>query len=57
MPSINDNHTRSVRREEAEARQAQYNALTLDQKIERAQSRYGKSSRELARLNEQKLAS
>lgn len=57
MTKINDTHTLTVRREAAEARQKQYDALTLDQKIERVEARRGNSSRELSRLLNQKLAS
>lgn len=44
-------HThRRLRREEALARQAKYDALTTEQKIARAKSRPGNSKRELAQL-------
>lgn len=41
---------KDVRRAEAKARQEEYDALTLDQKITRAQARRGQSKRELNRL-------
>lgn len=41
------------KREEAAIRQAEYSALTIEQKIARASSRRGESRRELARLNAQ----
>ena len=44
---------RSIRRAEAEQRQADYDKLSLDQKIERATKRGG-SKRELERLQAQK---
>lgn len=50
MPKINDNHTRKVRREAAEARQAKYDALSTAEKIKLIQSRRGNSARELGRL-------
>jgi hypothetical protein len=47
----------SVRkREEAKIRQAEYRALTLEQKIARAQSRRGESKRELTKLIAQRDA-
>ena len=39
-----------ARRERAEARQEAYDALTVEQKIERAESRPGRSVRELGKL-------
>ncbi len=52
MPKTNDKKNRARRREEAEARQAEYDSLTTAQKIKRAQSRRGNSARELGRLSE-----
>jgi hypothetical protein len=42
--------TRKQRQEEAAVRQAEYDALTREQKIARAMSRRGNSSKELRRL-------
>lgn len=42
--------TRKQKREEAEVRQKEYDALTTDQKIARAGSRRGSSEKELKRL-------
>jgi hypothetical protein len=44
------------KREEAKIRQAEYSALTLEQKIARAQSRRGESKRELTKLISQRDA-
>ena len=41
---------REQRREDTERRQAEYDNLTLDEKIARAESRPGESRRELSRL-------
>jgi len=41
---------REQRREDAEVRQAEYDKLTNEQKVERAKSRPGDSKRELIRL-------
>lgn len=41
---------KQVRRQEAEKRQAAYDALTTEQKIARAEAAPGESKRELARL-------
>ena len=43
--------TRKQRQEEAAVRQAEYNALSTNQKIMRALDRRGKSAKELDRLN------
>lgn len=56
MPKTNNRQVRELRKEQAEKRQNVYDALTLDQKIERAQSRTGESSRELVKLYKLKLA-
>lgn len=50
MTSINNSGVRELRRTQAETRQAQYDALTNEQKIERAKDRRGDSKRELTRL-------
>ncbi len=42
--------TRKQKQEEAAVRQAEYDALTTEQKIARAQSRRGNSAKELRRL-------
>lgn len=42
--------TRKQRQEEAAVRQAEYDALTREQKIARAMSRRGNSAKELRRL-------
>ena len=42
---------RKSRQQEAAVRQAEYDALTVEQKIARAQSRRGASKRELERLH------
>ena len=47
----NNPDRRQKRREEAAIRQAEYDALTPEQKIARAMSRRGRSKRELIRLN------
>ncbi len=44
-------HRRDQRREEAEVRQAEYDALTSEQKVARAMTSPGRSKRELIRLN------
>jgi hypothetical protein len=54
MPKINSVGVRKLRREQAEERQVKYDALTTEEKIERAKSRRGNSERELARLEAQK---
>lgn len=41
---------KAARRAEAEARQAEYDALTLDQKVERAKAAPGRAARQLDRL-------
>jgi hypothetical protein len=51
MPKINDKITRQKRREAAEARQGQYNALSTEQKLSRAKERRGLSLKEQARLS------
>lgn len=43
---------RKRRREEAEKRQAKYDNLTLEEKIQRAKLRPGNCAKELARLEE-----
>ena len=43
---------RYLKREEAEARQKKYNALTTAQKLKLAASRSGKSKRERAKLKD-----
>lgn len=53
---MNNKKIREARKEQAEKRQAQYDALTLDQKIERAKNRVGESSKELVKLYKLKLA-
>lgn len=55
MPKINNTGVRNLRREQAEKRQNVYDALSLDQKIDRAKERPGESSRELVRLYKLKL--
>jgi hypothetical protein len=45
--------TRKTKQAEAAVRQDEYDALTTEQKIARAQSRRGESKKELRRLNEQ----
>lgn len=47
---------REQRRVDAERRQAEYDALSLDEKIARAESRPGESKRELSRLRALKAA-
>ena len=47
---------RKMKREEAEARQAEYDKLSIDQKIKRAKSRPGESKKEIARLMAKKTA-
>jgi hypothetical protein len=42
--------TKAVKKKEAEERQAEYNRLTLRDKIERARSRRGKSLKEVSKL-------
>lgn len=42
--------TKATRREAAQARQKAYEALTIQERIQLAQSRPGSSKRELARL-------
>jgi len=44
---------KSNRRKEAEERQAYYDQLTTEQKIELAKSRRGNSAREIARLEKE----
>ena len=56
MPKVNNSSVRKLRREQAQERQGRYDALTLDQKIERAKERPGESSKELVRLYKLKLA-
>jgi len=41
---------RKLKREEAEARQTAHEALSLEQKVAKAQSRRGQSAKELQRL-------
>ena len=45
--------SRKTKQAEADIRQSEYDALTTEQKIARAQSRRGESKKELRRLNEQ----
>lgn len=56
MPKVNNSSVRKLRREQAQERQGRYDALTLDQKIERAKERPGESAKELVRLYKLKLA-
>lgn len=44
------------RQYQADARQVEHDVLTVEEKIEKAQSRRGESKRELARLHEQSEA-
>ena len=53
MPKINDKTTRRNRREAAEKRQAQYDALSIQQKIVRASERRGESQKEITSLGVQ----
>ena len=52
MKRANQRHRRQRRREEAEIRQAEYDALTIEQKIARAKGRPGDSRKEIKRLRE-----
>lgn len=45
---------KQARREAAQKRQAQYDSLSVEQKIAQAQSRRGNSAREIARLEASK---
>lgn len=47
----NQRHRKDARREQAAVRQAEYNALSTEDKIARAEARPGNSKRELERLN------
>jgi len=51
MSRMHFRHRCKQRREEAEIRQAEYDALTPEQKIARAMASPGSSKRELIRLN------
>ena len=51
MSRMNNRFRRDQRREEAGVRQEQYEELTLEQKIARAESRGGNSEKELIRLH------
>jgi hypothetical protein len=42
--------TQMQKRKEAETRQAEYDSLTISQRIERAKSRRGQSKKEITRL-------
>lgn len=50
MKRMNNPDRRAQRQNEAAIRQAEYSALTTEQKIARAQSRRGNSKKELRRL-------
>lgn len=50
MKRMNFESRRKQRQEEAAIRQAEYSALTTEQKIVRAESRRGNSKKELRRL-------
>jgi Spy/CpxP family protein refolding chaperone len=51
MKRMNFEDRRKQRREEAEVRQAEYDALTPEQKVARVKTRPGNNKRELIRLN------
>ena len=50
MSRATQRHRREVRHEQAQTRQAEYDSLSTEQKIARAESRRGNSKKELARL-------
>jgi len=50
------NIRKQIRKEEAAVRQAEYNALSIEQKIARAAKRRGTSRKELVRLSAQLAA-
>ncbi len=51
MTKRNDKFTREARREEAAKRQAAYDKLSLEEKLNLADERPGESARERARLS------
>lgn len=51
MPRMNFLDRKKLRHEHAEIRNSEYNALTTEQKIARAESRPGNSAKELERLH------
>lgn len=50
MPKTNDRITRTKRREQAEERQRKYNALSAQEKIDRTDTRPGRSEKEVRKL-------
>lgn len=46
--------TKNIKREAAEQRQAKYDALSVEQKLERLDSRPGQAQRERAKLEKQR---
>ena len=47
--------TKAQKRTEAEARRAEYNRLTLDEKLRRCQAARGKSAKQIQRLKKQSV--